>query len=159
VNEGENPRADRPQWLGQDHLLNVITAFTRRARAGWTYHGKDLAAHERAGDLPRRGDAHLLQRSRLCLPLSIFDNLMIGNHRGSTMACGSTCSAALRSRRSSKAICRSGKHWCGLSASRSPAAWFEPAARVNMIDRRRIEICRALISQPTLLLLDERRLG
>ena len=36
---------------------------------------------------------------------------------------------------------------------------YEPVSKLSMIDRRRIEVCRALISDPKVLLLDEPSAG
>mgnify|MGYP003694186789 CR=1 FL=1 len=87
------------------------------------------------------------QRSRLSLPLSIFDNIMIGNHKRlnqglwfNLMQRGDV-QARVRGK-----LSRPRERSSMCSSRQLAERMFEPVAGLPMIDRRRIEICRALIS-------------
>jgi branched-chain amino acid transport system ATP-binding protein len=147
-----------PNGSGKTTLFNVITGIYPADRGQVSFAGTDITnASSRA--VYFSGIARTFQRSRLALPLSIFDNIMIGNHKRLTQglwfnlmrrgAFKRECAAAYRLAR-------------GLIDTFEPALaerMFEPVAGLPMIDRRRIEICRALISEPRLLLLDEPSAG
>lgn len=158
VNEGEILGLIGPNGSGKTTFFNVITGIYQANEGKVDYHGKDLARMN-AQEIYRAGVTRTFQRSRLCLPLSIFDNLMIGNHRRldhslwfNLIRRGDFQLQFEKQYAEAQALVR--------TFSRSLAErLFDPAASVNMIDRRRIEICRALISQPTLLLLDEPSAG
>ena len=158
VNEGEILGLIGPNGSGKTTFFNVITGIYQGSEGRVDYHGKDLARMS-AQEIYRAGVTRTFQRSRLCLPLSIFDNLMIGNHRRldhglwfNLIRRGAVQAQFEGQYAEAQALV--------LSFSQSMSErLFQPAASVNMIDRRRIEICRALISQPTLLLLDEPSAG
>src|SRR5947199_10148215 len=69
-----------PNGSGKTTLFNVITGVYRAAGGRAQFSGQDLA-----GMTPQRiyaaGVTRTFQRSRLALPLSVFDNGMIGKHR------------------------------------------------------------------------------
>ena len=69
-----------PNGSGKTTLFNVITGVYRAAGGRAQLSGQDLT-----GMTPQRiyaaGVTRTFQRSRLALPLSVFDNVMIGNHR------------------------------------------------------------------------------
>ena len=103
--------------------------------------------------------ARTFQRSRLCLPLSIFDNLMIGNHQRLDHGLWFNLVRRGALRRQIDEAHAQARELMATFDEPLASRLDEPAGRVPMIDRRRIEICRALISRPRLLLLDEPSAG
>ena len=69
-----------PNGSGKTTFFNVVTGiYPRDCRAHHLRRRRDHRPAPQA--VYRAGIARTFQRSRLCLPLSIFDNIMIGNHR------------------------------------------------------------------------------
>jgi branched-chain amino acid transport system ATP-binding protein/sulfate-transporting ATPase len=147
-----------PNGSGKTTFFNVITGIYGVDAGHVTFDGSDVT-NTSARAIYLAGTSRTFQRSRLCLSLSIFDNIMIGNHKRLNQ--GLWFNLITRGNfkhqfEESYAAAR------GLVEVFEPALadrLFEPVAGLPMIDRRRIEICRALISSPKLLLLDEPSAG
>ena len=158
VGEGEIVGLIGPNGSGKTTLFNVITGIYRAQDGRITFAGSDLT-RARPQAVYHAGITRTFQRSRVCLPLSVFDNIMIGNHKrlnhGLVFNLVRRTAFAAELRRS-LAEARELTH---IFSPRLAARIDEPVAGFPMIDRRRIEICRALISQPRLLLLDEPSAG
>ena len=147
-----------PNGSGKTTFFNVATGIYPATAGRVTFGGAEIT-----GLSPQRvyraGIARTFQRSRLCLPLSIFDNIMVGNH--GRLNCG--LGFNLFRRAGFRRECED-----NLAAARELVARFDPplaermfdaVGSIPLIDRRRIEICRALISRPKMLLLDEPSAG
>ena len=147
-----------PNGSGKTTLFNVITGVYRAAGGRAQFSGQDLA-----GMTPQRiyaaGVTRTFQRSRLALPLSVFDNVMIGNHR--RLHHGLWFNLFRRSdlRREFESNLAKARALVATFSARLAGRMFDAAGAFSMIDRRRIEICRALVSAPRLLLLDEPSAG
>src|SRR5262249_13198534 len=80
VNEGEIVGLIGPNGSGKTTLFNVVPG-TDAAHAGpGTFADEDITA-ARSQAVYRAGIPRPFQRSRMCLPLSVFDNIMVGNHK------------------------------------------------------------------------------
>ena len=147
-----------PNGSGKTTFFNVITGIYPPTTGQVSFEGRDLT-QQSPQSVYRAGISRTFQRSRLWLPLSIFDNIILGDHN--RLARGLIFNL-FRRRRLAAQLAESLGRTAELIAIFDPdlaGRLFEPVANLPMISRRRIEICRALISSPKLLLLDEPSAG
>ena len=158
VGDGEIVGLIGPNGSGKTTLFNVVTGIYAPDDGSIAFAGDDITG-ARPQAVYRAGIARTFQRSRMCLPLSVFDNIMVGNHK--RLDHGLVFNL-LRRRAFAAELRRSWDEAAELVAIFDPrlaTRLDEPASRLAMNDRRRVEICRALISRPRLLLLDEPSAG
>ena len=147
-----------PNGSGKTTFFNVVTGLFP-ANAGEVRFAGAPITGLRPQAVHRAGIARTFQRSRLCLPLSIFDNLMVGNHQHLDHRLWFNLVRRQVLRRQIEENYREARELLHVFDPPLADRMMEPASRIPMIDRRRVEVCRALISRPKLLLLDEPSAG
>ncbi len=158
VRDGEVLGLIGPNGSGKTTFFNALTGIYRPAAGRIGFQGRDITG-SRPQTVYDAGVARTFQRSRLCLDLSVFDNLMIGNHRNLNLG---PVFNLLRRRAFAEQLDRHRERAAALLRQFHPdlpARLYQPAGALGMIDRRRVEVCRALMSEPRLLLLDEPSAG
>ena len=147
-----------PNGSGKTTLFNVVTGIYGADEGSITFGDTEItSASPRA--VYNAGISRTFQRSRLSLPLSIFDNIMVGNHKRLTQGLWFNLMQRGAFRREFERNFDMARALLNVFEPELANRMFEPVAGLPMIDRRRIEICRALISEPRLLLLDEPSAG
>jgi len=147
-----------PNGSGKTTFFNVITGLYAADAGLVTFANVDITSAI-ARTIYRAGISRTFQHSRLSLSLSLFDNIMIGNHKRLNQGLWFNLMKRAALRREFEDGYRAARALVEVFEPALVARMFEPVAGLPMIDRRRIEICRALISAPRLLLLDEPSAG
>ncbi len=147
-----------PNGSGKTTFFNVLTGIYAADAGRIEFAGEDIT-NAAPPAVYRAGIARTFQRSRLSLPLSVFDNIMIGNHKRLDQGLWFNLMRRGDFRREYEANVEAARALVTVFEPQLVDRLFEPVAGLPMIDRRRIEICRALISAPRLLLLDEPSAG
>jgi ABC-type branched-subunit amino acid transport system ATPase component len=158
VGEGETLGVIGPNGSGKTTLFNALTGLYAPAGGEVRFLGRGLVGLETHA-IARLGISRTFQASRLCLDLSVFDNILIGMHaRRRSSLLDAVCRRGRLRAEMREAVARA-THVLALFNPELPGRGFERVRQLPQIDRRRVEICRALVSAPRLLLLDEPSAG
>jgi branched-chain amino acid transport system ATP-binding protein len=158
VREGETLGLIGPNGSGKTTFFNAVTGFVRTAGGKVRMEGADITGLD-PRRIAARSIARTFQRLRLLLELSVFDNLMLGQHLALDHGAWFNLLARGRLRVEVGRQAEAARSLLAAFSPRLPSQLFQPARALTMIDRRRVEICRALIRDPKLLLLDEPSAG
>ena len=147
-----------PNGSGKTTFFNALTGLYKPAAGSVKVDGRDItgASPQQVCDA---GVARTFQRSRLCLPLSVFDNLMVGNHRNLDLGIWTNLIRRTRLRQQYEENVVTARKLLATFSKPLSYRLSDPVEALPMIDRRRVEICRALIGRPRILLLDEPSAG
>lgn len=158
VRQGEILGLLGPNGSGKTTFFNVLTGLYRASSGQIRYDGSNVIGQTPQA-IYRSGVARTFQRSRLSLSLTVFDNIVIGDYQH--MQHGLVFNLLRRKAFRAEYELYVEKVRALLQIFSPPLVdrLFEPVETFSMIDRRRIEVCRALMSQPRLLLLDEPSAG
>ncbi len=158
VQEGQILGLIGPNGSGKTTSFNVLTGIYSADAGAVELKGRDIT-NWTAQKVYGAGVARTFQRSRLCLELSIFDNIMIGNHRRLNHGLYFNIFNRKALRQQLDESQREARDLLHIFNPSLADQMMKEVESFSMIDRRRIEICRALISYPRLLLLDEPSAG
>ena len=147
-----------PNGSGKSTLFNVITGLVPAERGSIRFAGQEilgLPAHR----ILSRGLARTFQNIRLFPNLSVLDNVLIGQHaRLTTGALGAVLRPPRTRTEEAGAVARA-RDIIALFGNRLAPRATQPVSGLSYANRRRVEIARALASEPRLLLLDEPTAG
>ena len=140
-----------PNGAGKTTIFNLISGALKPTRGRVLFDGEPLP--DRPHAVAARGIARTFQLVKLFGEMTVLDNVLVGCHRrGRTgwLGCALRTRAARDEESHLRARAREVLELIGL------AQWTHvPAASLSYGDQRRLEIGRALASEPRLLLLDE----
>lgn len=141
-----------PNGAGKTSLFNCITRLYRPSSGTITVSGADLLA-ARPHDVIRLGIARTFQNVALFARMTVLENVLVGDH--SRVRAGMVAAALML-----PAVRRAEKEAVGRSMAALQVVGLEqlaqrPVASLPFGTQKRIELARALVSRPKLLLLDE----
>lgn len=138
VRQGETLAVLGPNGAGKTTLFNLISGDVACDGGTLRFDGQ-LLRREPAFERCRRGIGRTYQIPRPYVGMSVFENLLVAALFGARM-----------SERAAAAHCAALLEQCGLADKANVLS-----GQLSLLDRKRLELARALASRPQLLLLDE----
>ena len=156
VGEGELVGLIGPNGAGKTTVFNMVTGVYQPTRGAIAFSGKPTAKMK-PFEITELGIARTFQNIRLFPSLSVFDNVRVAFHLHLDHSAVHSLTRGGKFRREEKEIAERTREL--LDIFNLGRVQNEPAKSLSYGDQRRLEIVRALATQPKLLLLDEPAAG
>jgi ABC-type branched-subunit amino acid transport system ATPase component len=156
IEEGSIVGLIGPNGAGKTTLFNIIAGFYRPHAGRILFKGRDITGRK-PHEVTALGIARTFQNIRLFANMSVLDNVLVGMHtrlKATPLGAVLRPPSVVREEREARQRARELLHFVGLRGREE-----EWARNLPYGDQRRLEIARALASQPELLLLDEPTAG
>ena len=144
VGEGEIIGLIGPNGSGKTTLFNLISGLLKPDTGNIRFDGKDVTGLP-PDKICRSGIARTFQLTKPFMRMTLLQNVIVGILYGSNLAW-----KTWQAREEAERILA----FTGLSGKHVPMA-----AMLGLVDRKRLELARALATRPKLLLLDEMMAG
>ncbi|WP_273431365.1 ABC transporter ATP-binding protein [Chitinibacter tainanensis] len=156
IKQGEIYGLIGPNGAGKTTLFNVLTGLYQPDEGEFTFNGKDLF-RKKPNVVVEAGIARTFQNIRLFANMSALENVMVGQHVRSVTGVFGAILRTPKARAEEAAITAKAEALLTYVGIADRAQ--ELARNLSYGDQRRLEIARALATNPTLLALDEPAAG
>ncbi|MCY3926205.1 MAG: ABC transporter ATP-binding protein [bacterium] len=155
VHEGEIVSVIGPNGAGKTTLFNAISAMVPISSGDIVFEGASLLGLD-PNQVTARGIARTFQNVRLFTNMTILENVMVAQHCRTKRGAWGALFYTRGFRREEDEIRVRGEKALSFFGSRLVGFRLnQPASVLSYANRRRLEIARAMATQPKLLLLDE----
>jgi len=145
-----------PNGAGKSTMINMLTGVVDPSSGSILFLGEEISGHP-VHAICRMGMGRTFQNLRLFADLSVLDNVMLGRHTRMTNGFFTSLLALPKARREEEATRQRALQLLDFVGLAHLA--HQPAGSLPYGLQRRVELARALATEPQLLLLDEPAAG
>ncbi|MEK7252368.1 MAG: ABC transporter ATP-binding protein [Actinomycetota bacterium] len=159
VEKGEIVSVIGPNGAGKTTFFNTISGLYPPDSGQILFEGADVAGLN-PDQITRRGIARTFQNVRLFPNMTVLENVMVAQHCRTTKGMWPALFQTPGFRKEEAEIQERAREILGFFGTRLVGYRYDqPAFALSYANRRRLEIARAMATQPKLLLLDEPTAG